>query len=141
MEKDKNGVKTEMSAQSDLGSNTQNISEPVSFPACSARAGHRSDKEALAQLGALKQEFEQVKQVPRQLRQRVMDSEYWCTICFQTQEQLMFFFNALAMSPYENKYVDGQLLAQKLGITLPPAEVRFRLFKHIDKDFQKLVDN
>ncbi|PIT14944.1 hypothetical protein [Snodgrassella alvi] len=141
MEKDKSVVETEMSTQPDLDSNVRNVSEPGSFLECSARAGSSADTEALMQLGELKQGFERAKQMPRQLRQRVMDSEYWCTVCFQTHEQLMAFLNAVAILPYENKYVDGQLLAQKLGIELPPAEVRFRLSNYVDKDFQKLVDN
>ncbi|PIT54537.1 hypothetical protein BHC44_02655 [Snodgrassella alvi] len=141
MEKDKSVVEAEMSAQPDLDSNVRNVSKQGSFLECSARAGRRADTEALMQLGELKDGFERVKQMPRQLRQRVMDSEYWCTVCFQTHEQLMAFFNALAIVPCENKYIDGQLLAQKLGIELPPAEVRFRLSNYVDKDFQKLVDN
>ncbi|WP_239324247.1 hypothetical protein [Snodgrassella gandavensis] len=141
MEKDKSVVEAGMSAQPDLDSKARNISEPGSFLECSARADRRADTEALMQLEELKHEFERAKQMPRQLRQRVMDSEYWCTVCFQTHEQLMVFLNALAILPYENKYIDGQLLAQKLGIELPSGAVRFRLSNYVDKDFQKLVDN
>lgn len=141
MEKDKSVVRAGIAAQRNLDRKARNISEQKSFLACSERAGCRADTDALMQLGELKQEFERAKQMPRQLRQRVMDSEYWCTVCFQTHEQLMSFLNALRIPPCENKYIDGQVLAQKLGITLPPAEVRFRLSSYVDKDFQKLVDN
>ncbi|MCO6515671.1 MAG: hypothetical protein J6586_04075 [Snodgrassella sp.] len=142
MEKDKSVVRAGISAQRNLDRKARNIAEQRSFLACSERAGRcRADTDALMQLGELKQEFERAKQMPRQLRQRVMDSEYWCTVCFQTHEQLMSFLNALRIPPCENKYIDGQVLAQKLGITLPPAEVRFRLSSYVDKDFQKLVDN
>ena len=137
MEKD-NTIKVKVSAQHDLSKEGQlNKSEPVSF---SVHANHYADTDAIGQMRALKEEFQQVKKMPAQLRQRVTDSEYWCALCFQTYEQLMVFLGELKIPVCENKYIDGQLLAQKMGIELPPGEVRFRLPGYIDKDFQELAE-
>nr|WP_303831735.1 hypothetical protein [Snodgrassella alvi] len=137
MEKD-NTIKVKVSAQHDLSKEGQhNKSEPVSF---SVHANHYADIDAIGQMRALKEEFQQVKKMPAQLRQRVTDSEYWCALCFQTYEQLMVFLGELKIPVCENKYIDGQLLAQKMGIELPPGEVRFRLPGYIDKDFQELAE-
>ena len=137
MEKD-NTIKIKVSAQHDLSKEEQhNKSEPVSF---SVHANHYADTDAIGQMRALKEEFQQVKKMPAQLRQRVTDSEYWCALCFQTYEQLMVFLGELKIPVCENKYIDGQLLAQKMGIELPPGEVRFRLPGYIDKDFQELAE-
>ena len=92
MEKD-NTIKVKVSAQHDLSKEGQhNKSEPVSF---SVHANHYADTDAIGQMRALKEEFQQVKKMPAQLRQRVTDSEYWCALCFQTYEQLMVFLGEL----------------------------------------------
>ena len=52
----------------------------------------------------------------------------------------MVFLGEITVPVFENKYIDGQLLAQKMGIELPPGEVRFRLPGYIDKDFQELAE-
>ncbi|WP_367429672.1 hypothetical protein [Snodgrassella alvi] len=116
------------------------MNKKAAFTPRNVQTGQRADKESLAQLENLRQEFERVSKMPQQLRQRVTDSEYWCAVCFQTREQLMAFLKVLDIPAKENKYVDGLVLAQKLGITLPPAEVRFRLSDHVDKDFLELTE-
>lgn len=139
LEKIKNAGKAEQSVLSgDDG--RENINKTATFPPRNFQAGQRADKEALRQLENLRQEFKRVGKMPQQLRQRVTDSEYWCAVCFQSREQLMAFLKVLDIPAKENKYVDGLVLAQKLGITLPPAEVRFRLSDHVDKDFQELTE-
>lgn len=139
MEKIKNAGKAEQSVLSD-DDGRENINKTATFPPRNFQAGQRADKEALRQLENLRQEFKRVGKMPQQLRQRVTDSEYWCAVCFQSREQLMAFLKVLDIPAKENKYVDGLVLAQKLGITLPPAEVRFRLSDHVDKDFQELTE-
>ncbi|MBI0165428.1 hypothetical protein [Snodgrassella sp. M0351] len=137
MEKDKT-MKIKVSAQSVYNRGRQRgKSEPVS---CSKHADRNTDADALEQMRELKEEFQQVKKNPAQLRQRVTDSEYWCAVCFQTYEQLMVFLGEITVPVFENKYIDGQLLAQKMGIELPPGKVRFRLPGYIDKDFQELAE-
>lgn len=136
----KNAGVSEQSGRSGADDGSQRMNKTAVFPPRSLQAGQRADKEALTQLENLRQEFERVSKMPQQLRQRVTDSEYWRAVCFQSREQLMAFLKLLDIPAKENKYVDGLVLAQKLGITLPPAEVRFRLSDHVDKDFQELTE-
>ena len=69
----------------------------------------------------------------------VTDSEYWCAVCFQTREQKEAFLDALKVLQYGDKYIDGLVLAKKLGIALPPAEVPYNTSARIDPKFAALV--
>ena len=53
------------------------------------------------------------------------DSEYWACLCFQTREQKEAFLAALGVLYLGDKYLDGQEVAKKLGISLPPADVPY----------------
>ena len=68
------------------------------------------------------------------------DSEYWFAACFQTREQKEAFLKALDLLVYGDKYIDGRLLAEKLGIELPAADVPYRAEGKIDKDYVQFVD-
>lgn len=68
------------------------------------------------------------------------DSEYWFAACFQTREQKEAFLKALDLLVHGDKYIDGRLLAEKLGIELPAADVPYRAECKIDKDYAQFVD-
>ncbi|EGY53133.1 hypothetical protein [Neisseria shayeganii] len=68
------------------------------------------------------------------------DSEYWFAACFQTREQKEAFLKAIDLLAHGDKYIDGRLLAEKLGITLPDADVPYRTEGKIDKDYAQFVD-
>lgn len=68
------------------------------------------------------------------------DSEYWFAACFQTREQKEAFLKALDLLEHGDKYIDGRLLAEKLGIELPAADVPYRVEGKIDKDYVQFVD-
>lgn len=53
------------------------------------------------------------------------DSEFWFAVCFQTRDQKEAFLSALKVLVHGDKYVDGQVLAEALGIALPKADVRY----------------
>lgn len=53
------------------------------------------------------------------------DSEYWACVCFQTREQKEAFLSAINVLWMGDKYIDGQAVAEKLGISLPPADVPY----------------
>jgi hypothetical protein len=53
------------------------------------------------------------------------DSEFWFAVCFQSREQKEAFLGALKVLLHGDKYVDGQVLAEALGIALPKADVRY----------------
>jgi hypothetical protein len=68
------------------------------------------------------------------------DSEYWAAICFQTREQKEAFLAALGILVHGDKYLDGQIVADKLGITLPEADVPYNTSAKRDKSWAEFVD-
>lgn len=53
-------------------------------------------------------------------KRRATDSEFWIGVCFESREQKEQFLAAVGLRPKLNgdKYVDGRIMAAKLGITL-----------------------
>lgn len=69
----------------------------------------------------------------------VTDSEYWVAACFQTREQKEAFLAGLKLLQHGDKYIDGRLLAQRMGIELPPAAVPYNTSARVDAKFAALV--
>ena len=68
------------------------------------------------------------------------DSEYWACICFQTREQKDAFLKALNLFNLGDKYLDGQEVAEVLGIELPEADVPYNTSSKVDKAWLEFVD-
>lgn len=68
------------------------------------------------------------------------DSEYWAAICFQTREQKEAFLAALGVLVHGDKYLDGQVVADKLGIALPKANVPYNTSAKRDKSWDEFVE-
>lgn len=69
----------------------------------------------------------------------VTDSEYWLGVCFQTRAQKEAFLAAVKLLQHGDKYIDGRLLAQRMGVELPPAEVPYNPTPRVDAKFAALV--
>jgi hypothetical protein len=67
------------------------------------------------------------------------DSEYWACLCFQTREQKEAFLAALGVLVHGDKYLDGQIVANKLGITLPAADMPYNTSSEHDKSWDEFV--
>lgn len=67
------------------------------------------------------------------------DTEYWVGLCFQTREQKEHFLREAKLLQHGDKYIDGALLAKRMGITLPVAEVPYNVSAKVDKKFAALV--
>lgn len=67
------------------------------------------------------------------------DSEYWVGVCFQTREQKEAWLEAVKLLQHGDKYIDGQLLAQRMGVTLPAAEVPYNVSAKVDKTLAAMV--
>ena len=67
------------------------------------------------------------------------DSEYWVGVCFQTREQKEAWLEAVKLLQHGDKYIDGQLLARRMGVTLPAAEVPYNVSAKVDPKFAALV--
>lgn len=64
------------------------------------------------------------------------DSEFWFAVHFQTREQKEAFVQALGIA--QDKYIDGQQLAQVLNISLPPRPAPYKIAK-VDKKLAELT--
>lgn len=51
----------------------------------------------------------------------VLDTDYWCCLCFQTYDQLVAFLQATGWRRIGERYLDGLAVARALGIELPPS--------------------
>lgn len=69
----------------------------------------------------------------------VTDSEYWVGLCFQTREQKDWFLREAKLLQAGDKYIDGMLLAQRMGIKLPPADVPYNVSAKVDPKYAALV--
>lgn len=67
------------------------------------------------------------------------DSEYWVGVCFQTREQKEHFLREAKLLQAGDKYIDGALVAKRLGITLPPAAVPYNISAKVDAKYAALV--
>ena len=67
------------------------------------------------------------------------DSEYWAAICFQTREQKEAFLSALKLLEFGDKYLDGRLVAERLGIKLPESQVPYKPEPKLDRDWLSFV--
>lgn len=72
-------------------------------------------------------------------RQRLAtDSEFWTCLVFQDREQKEAFLKALDLFQHGDKYLDGRLVARKLGVEIPESEISYRLGK-IDPKLKDLT--
>jgi hypothetical protein len=67
------------------------------------------------------------------------DSEYWVGLCFQTREQKEHFLREAKLLQAGDKYIDGALLAKRMGIELPPAQVPYNVSAKVDAKYAALV--
>lgn len=67
------------------------------------------------------------------------DSEYWVGLCFQTREQKEHFLREAKLLQAGDKYIDGALLAKRMGIILPPAAVPYNISAKVDAKYAALV--
>lgn len=67
------------------------------------------------------------------------DSEYWAAICFQTREQKEAFLSALKLLEFGDKYLDGRLVAERLGVKLPESQVPYKPEPKLDRDWLSFV--
>lgn len=82
--------------------------------------------DAAAELEAVRKAFLNRKEkVSKDRLWAGLDSEYWFCVCFQTRDQKEAFLKAMKWFEHGDKYLDGKFVAKKLGVTLPPIDLRF----------------
>ncbi|WP_216364377.1 hypothetical protein [Pantoea coffeiphila] len=85
-----------------------------------------AEVDSKADLDALQEGFRQRAKAEASRFELTTDSEYWCALCFQTREQKEVFLKALDLFTHGDKYLDGQLVAERLGIKLPEGHVPYK---------------
>lgn len=95
--------------------------------------------DSAADLEALDEGFRKRSKDESKRFQLATDSEYWACICFQTREQKDKFLQLMNLIDIGDKYLDGALVAKRLGIDLPQADVPYNTSSKIDAELLKLV--
>lgn len=66
------------------------------------------------------------------------DSEYWFCVCFSTREEKDEFLRKSGLWDYGDKYLDGAVVAEKMGVKINAPRARFGQVK-ISARMKKLV--
>lgn len=96
--------------------------------------------DSYADLDAVQQAFRSdIKRENRRF-ELATDSEYWFCACFQTRAQKEAFLQAIDIIAHGDKYIDGRILAEKMGIKLKDEKVPYLAEGKIDKSYLEFVD-
>lgn len=91
---------------------------PIAYPGT-------ADGDTRATLDAVGQAFKDRARAERERFKAATDSEYWFAVVFETREQKEAFLRAMKWLKLGDKHLDGCLLAEQEGISLPPASVPY----------------
>ena len=99
------------------------------------------ERDSLAELEVIQRSVAQVKEVAEMDRRRYAgDADFWLGAVFQSRRQKEAFLRALPQLPCdEGQYVDGRVLAELLGIELPPVPIPRTPRRRIDRDYAELA--
>ena len=95
------------------------------------------EQDTQAEVSAVKAGFIARAKTEEKRRQKATDSEFWCALCFQSRAQLDEFLRALKL-PLDQKYIEGQKLAKKIGVTITPDTGGFGNIRQPDPKWAKL---
>lgn len=107
-------------------------------PKAKAKPVQPADVEAKEELSEVLQGFKARKEAESKRRLEATDSEFWCALCFETRAQKEEFLSKLGLLAHGDKYLDGRLVAEKLGIVLENKGTLAPLKVRRDKDFEAL---
>lgn len=96
------------------------------------------EQDLMQELDAVKQGFRNRAKVENNRFDDVTDSEYWFAVCFKTREQKERFLKAMQWIEYGDKYLNGELIAERMGVDIGKSDLEITNPK-IDKDFVKLT--
>ncbi len=84
-----------------------------------------AEKDCKGMMSAALKAFKEQAKNEAKVFQDNTDTEYWFCVCFQNREQKEAFLKATQWIEHEDKYLDGQYVAKKLGVKLPVAKRKF----------------
>ena len=97
------------------------------------------ESDSLADLDAVQAGFRDRAKQEASRFELATDSEYWACVCFQSREQKERFLAALNILEFGDKYLDGQLVAERLGVKLPSADVPYKPEPKLDREWLSFV--
>lgn len=87
------------------------------------------EADSAAELSAAKAAFiERAKREAKRM-EKATDSEYWFCVCFQTREEVKEFLRKASWGPSDAKYIDGHIVADKMGIQITKDTTSFGAVK------------
>lgn len=98
------------------------------------------ERDSAADLGELEKGFRKRMKDEQNRFRDATDSEYWCCVCFQSRAQKEAFLSKIGVLIYGDKYLDGQVVAEKLGIEIPTADIKYNKSDKVDKAWLNFVD-
>ena len=98
-----------------------------------------SEADSSADLDAVQAGFRNRAKQESKRFELATDTEYWACLCFQSREQKDRFLAALDILEFGDKYLDGRLVAERLGVKLPGADVPYKPEPRLDKDWLSFV--
>lgn len=113
-------------------------SQPAATTSETPRTG-QADVDSLADMSDLLKSFKAKSAAENARFQDVTDSEYWIAVCFQSRAQKEAFLRALDLLADGDKYLDGELVAEKIGVKLDRQAPRKAT--KVGKKFMALVAN
>lgn len=114
----------ELGAQADFAAldfSIDSVADIEPDPLAKVKYTGDGEVDSLAEMSALKRGF--IERANKESARRIAatDSEYWFCVCFQSREQVEAFLTATHWESPSAKYLDGQKLANRMGVSLPKA--------------------
>ena len=75
-------------------------------------------QEASEELAALGSAFKARREAEADRFRLATDSEYWFAVCFTSRDEKEQFLKAAGLSDHGDKYLDGRIVADTLGINM-----------------------
>lgn len=106
----------------------ERLKNPVTVKDCLADVEYtdNAEKDSELELSATLKAFKERAKAEEKRRVDATDSEFWVCVVFQNREQKEEFLTKLGLIADGDKYLDGQRVADAVGVELTPADVTFR---------------
>lgn len=99
----------------------------------------RVDEVMAADLNEMQLAFRARAKQEKERMEKATDSEYWFCVCFQSRAQKNAFLAGAGLAVIGDKYLDGTLVAQALGVDLPPEKIPYNVSARVDKTLAALT--